>query len=322
MIKIKFFLLSFVLAGSQFPSSASEILATFNEKIIAGDTNALQSIIETNSKYIDNPAAEQYRNKGLLLAVQEGHSSIVELLLKNANVDIAVNNNEAIRLASAKGNINIVRNLLNHPQVDPGALDDEAIIKAARKGHADVVRLLLAHPRVKSSARNYLAVFTAIRKNHADIVKLLINNERYIPTSAGFFLIEQAAQFGNADLVQFFLNHQSLKRVVFTLFYSDKLESIKAAVEAGYIFDQPTLDFFLQHYRSYGNEDIIKYLESLKKLPTKPLVPMTEQCAICLSDENLFKGYMTSCNHQFHAECLQQWISKHNTCPMCRSSII
>jgi len=238
---------------------------------------------------------------------------------------LALKNNEAIRLASATGNADIVRMLLTRREVNPGAMDSEALMEATKRGHSDVVRLLLAHPKVKSSARNYLAVFTAIRNNHEDIVKLIINNERDIPSRVGLQIIERATNFRNIELVQFLLNHQSFKGVMYSIFHSDNLPTIKAAVEAGYKIDQSTLDIFLQHARSNGNDDIVEYLESLKeipKLPEQPLTVMTKQCIICLSDENILQGYMTACNHQFHAECLQQWIAKHNSCPMCRSSII
>jgi hypothetical protein len=320
-----FILFKFFLAGSQLPTSSSTILATFHKTVIAGDINALQSLIVTNSKYVKSPSAEWYRNRGLILAVQNRHASVVEILLKHGNVNAAVYNNEVIRLASANGDLDIVKLLLAAPEVDPGAMENEAIVKAAKNGHTEVVRLLLEHPNVKSSARNYLALFTAIRKNHADIVKLLISNERYIPTSVGLSIIKVAAQFENSDLVRYLLNHPSLKIVMHFIFYSDDLLPIKAVVQAGYIVDQQTLDVFLQHYRSNGNEDIVEYLETLKetpKLPERPLIAMTEQCAICLSDENLLEGFMTLCNHQFHVECLQKWITRHNSCPMCRSSII
>lgn len=42
------------------------------------------------------------------------------------------------------------------------------------------------------------------------------------------------------------------------------------------------------------------------------------ECAICLDDveDNSLK---TKCNHLFHKGCIQDWIKKHNNCPMCRA---
>jgi hypothetical protein len=279
---------------------------------------------------IDSPFAKRDRNEGLLMAVRKGHTPIVELLLEKANVDATVNNNEAIRLASTNGNVDIVRMLLSHPEVDPGDMDNEALFEATRKGYIDVVRLLLAHPNVKNSARSNRAVLLASDLNHSDIVKLFVNirrraNPTPVYSEIDSFILERAAQFGNVDLVRFLISRISFNRIVQLIFYTGNLVSIRTLVEAGVKIDQDTLEIILRRARLRRNVDIIEYLESLKekpKLPAQPLVVMTEQCAICLSDENLLKGYMTSCNHQFHAECLQQWIAKHNTCPMCRSSIL
>ena len=320
-----FLLLSFVLAGSHFPSTSSKILATFNEKISSGDASALHSILDTNPKFIKNPFAKPYRNDGFLVAVQRGHTSVVELLLKHANINAAANNNVAIRVASMAGDTDIVRMLLRRPEVNPGAMDNGALITATRNGHTEVVRLLLAHPNVKLSARHYLPVLIASDMNHADIVKLLVQDGRNFPTSIGLHILEKAAQFGNVDLVRFLMGYPYFGYMAHLVVIGDDLSAIRTLVEAGYKIDQETLERTLNYARIRGNNEIIEYLESLNEnsIPRmKPLITMTEQCGICLSDENLLKGYMTSCNHQFHAECLQQWISKHNSCPICRSSIL
>lgn len=47
---------------------------------------------------------------------------------------------------------------------------------------------------------------------------------------------------------------------------------------------------------------------------------MTTNCPICL--ESLDKIYTTSCNHEFHEDCINQWLETTNTCPMCRHILI
>lgn len=44
-----------------------------------------------------------------------------------------------------------------------------------------------------------------------------------------------------------------------------------------------------------------------------------DTCAICL--ESFTINDMVSvmkCNHNFHAECLEEWLTKHRSCPLCR----
>jgi hypothetical protein len=184
---------------------------------------------------------------------------------------------------------------------------------------------LLEHPKVDPAIGGDHASFWASSMNHGEIVKLLINDQRAYPSIVKLFTIEQAAHYGDVDLVRFLLSYPSINRVSRFAFITGHLVSIKTMVEAGYQFDEETLKRTLGRVRSSGNEDIVEYLESLRnprKLPARDPIIMTEQCAICLSHENLLEGFMTLCNHQFHVECLQKWITRHNSCPMCRSSIV
>ena len=47
------------------------------------------------------------------------------------------------------------------------------------------------------------------------------------------------------------------------------------------------------------------------------------QCAICHSDFvlNDIVRKINSCNHFFHATCIEQWFASNNTCPVCRIRI-
>lgn len=44
------------------------------------------------------------------------------------------------------------------------------------------------------------------------------------------------------------------------------------------------------------------------------------ECSICLEciDDEKTK---TTCGHYFHKSCLNTWLQKHNTCPVCRTQI-
>jgi hypothetical protein len=46
-------------------------------------------------------------------------------------------------------------------------------------------------------------------------------------------------------------------------------------------------------------------------------------CSICLEDIKTWKRkFTTSCQHSFHLQCINQWKILHNTCPLCRQTII
>ncbi|KAG8377972.1 hypothetical protein BUALT_Bualt08G0089400 [Buddleja alternifolia] len=63
-------------------------------------------------------------------------------------------------------------------------------------------------------------------------------------------------------------------------------------------------------------------LEKLPKVTGKELVLGTD-CAVCLDEiENEQPARMVpGCNHGFHLECADAWLSKNSICPVCRSKI-
>ncbi|KAK7834693.1 ring-h2 finger protein atl79 [Quercus suber] len=48
------------------------------------------------------------------------------------------------------------------------------------------------------------------------------------------------------------------------------------------------------------------------------------ECAICLSEFVEGEGIrvLGRCNHGFHVNCIQQWLSSHTSCPTCRRSCL
>ena len=50
----------------------------------------------------------------------------------------------------------------------------------------------------------------------------------------------------------------------------------------------------------------------------------TELCAICQNnlEENDIIRTLNRCNHIFHLNCIDRWLSEHNTCPTCRNDLL
>ena len=42
-------------------------------------------------------------------------------------------------------------------------------------------------------------------------------------------------------------------------------------------------------------------------------------CAICLNNNGTF--IKTVCNHEFHEDCLNEWIKYKENCPICRQNL-
>ena len=48
-----------------------------------------------------------------------------------------------------------------------------------------------------------------------------------------------------------------------------------------------------------------------------------KECTICLEDFNENEIlYELICKHHYHKDCIDDWLSKKNTCPLCRLNLI
>ncbi|CAN1127395.1 E3 ubiquitin-protein ligase ATL23 [Linum perenne] len=63
-------------------------------------------------------------------------------------------------------------------------------------------------------------------------------------------------------------------------------------------------------------------LEKLPKVTGKELV-MGNECAVCLDEIEAEDParMIPVCNHGYHLECADKWLSKHPFCPVCRRKI-
>ncbi|EXB81512.1 E3 ubiquitin-protein ligase ATL23 [Morus notabilis] len=63
-------------------------------------------------------------------------------------------------------------------------------------------------------------------------------------------------------------------------------------------------------------------LEKLPKITGRELV-MGSECAVCLDEieEEQPARLIPGCNHGFHLECADTWLSKHSVCPICRAKL-
>ncbi|KAH7437267.1 hypothetical protein KP509_05G063000 [Ceratopteris richardii] len=48
------------------------------------------------------------------------------------------------------------------------------------------------------------------------------------------------------------------------------------------------------------------------------------RCAVCLSDyqRNEKLQQLPPCKHSFHVSCIDEWLAKNTTCPICRTSLL
>jgi hypothetical protein len=80
-------------------------------------------------------------------------------------------------------------------------------------------------------------------------------------------------------------------------------------------------DFDLDHFNyCYEIDNKINKSEKIKK-DDKILL---EQCFICMEEYKLnqFKRLLPNCKHYFHKKCIDKWLKKKASCPICRDDLL
>ncbi|KAI8903736.1 ankyrin repeat-containing domain protein [Gorgonomyces haynaldii] len=130
-------------------------------------------------------------NLALIAACQNGHESMVDLLLE-ANADPTASNHYPFIAACTNGYLTIVKRLLQDNRVNPAAQSDFSFIIACEKGLIDIVRLLIQDPRVSPHAVNDYGIRGAAENGHFDIVKILIQDPRVNPHVQNSYVLRRA----------------------------------------------------------------------------------------------------------------------------------
>jgi len=165
-----------------------------------GETETVEMLLE---KGADVNEADIDGMTALMMASENGHKDVVEILLKEEGINVNLWNNEgetALILASEYGHTEIVKMLLNagaHVNMveedDENMMDVEededqdaktALMMASEFGHTEIVKILLkAGADVNAVANDgYDTAFTlANKRGHDNIVELLIRKGATIP---------------------------------------------------------------------------------------------------------------------------------------------
>ena len=53
-----------------------------------------------------------------------------------------------------------------------------------------------------------------------------------------------------------------------------------------------------------------------------PTSPKKNDCPICMETIDSATAYWTTCKHAFHKECIESWMKRSSTCPLCRTRIM
>lgn len=181
------------------------------------NTQALDVVLKKNAPI--NRQRDENGNTPLLLAAANGHLSMVQNLIENANVSLITKNNfgsTALLLAAANGHIPVVQYLLENTDskiTEKNYYGDTALLLAAAYGHIPMTVYLLENTDAKITEQNQngsTPLLAAAAYGHVPMVKYLLENtashisER---SHSGYTALLIAASYGHIALLKYLLEH-------------------------------------------------------------------------------------------------------------------
>ncbi|KAF3619604.1 hypothetical protein FXO38_32826 [Capsicum annuum] len=66
----------------------------------------------------------------------------------------------------------------------------------------------------------------------------------------------------------------------------------------------------------------VSFTQIVREMSTVEVVGSTV-CTVCMEGfESTVGAKQVACGHEFHSHCLTNWLSLHNSCPLCRFQVI
>ena len=171
----------------------------------------------TQNVWADQP--DESPRTSLSIAANKGHKGVVQLLLKQDDVDVNYKDfwgNTPLTLAALGGHKAVAEVLTNWKDTDlnsENCAGNTPLSVAARQGHDEIVRILLTRG-VKMDSKNgreQTPLHQATIKGHCRVVKLLLQHNANIE-ARDFFKrtpLWQAAYRGHYDVVKLLLQHNA-----------------------------------------------------------------------------------------------------------------
>jgi len=207
-------------------------------------------------------------NEVFIKAAYYDNIEVIQLLLKNKNIDVFKIKNDVIKAAVENDSLNVVKFLLKNKIIDLDDLLDYSILELAVKNNSlDLIKYLLRLESTEIDDILHPMLEMAIDNQNIGIVNLILKDKRIKKTNIdGSDLLDMAAVTNNTELVKLLLDNSKISNAVaaalFTAIKNNNFEMFKLLVDKGGIFGNTSLNDVV----SDGNLKMLKYILKNKKV--------------------------------------------------------
>jgi len=190
--------------------------------------------------------------------------SLIEL-----GIDPSQNDDDALIVAAKKGYVDIVEILLRDPDVNPNAMGGLPLIEASRNGHIETVLLITNHPKFDKKFGK--AMNAAVRGHNIDVVEYLLDvSGRRLSDSQKLELLALAvrendlglAKKASSGLGTSSFNSNYLRRFLGIGIENNNLEMVQLLLPLVSNITEKQAERFLDIAMKNGNVEIVKLLAS------------------------------------------------------------
>lgn len=277
-----------------------------------GNHVRLQQLLDrpSNRALIDKLNARQFDISLLMIAAMHENTSVTEVLLdQGADINIVNPEHGLTPLMMVAGHNLPMVTLLLERGADPNMLDPEG----------------------------YTALKFAAEGNRPDIMIELIRRGARVDLPGQVNLLGQVALMGRMKVIMILLHHgvdinerldehddTALIRSVFGKCYYtvDLLLRLGADVNARDDEGRTALQYAISNHHPEMRDLLIQHGAIIREGSTTNHYTtecLNDICNICLNPfEDDAETTVLSCIHNFHPECIEEWLGQNDTCPTCR----
>ena len=178
------------------------------------------------------------RNYALQIACANGHERTVRRLLHDGRVDAGDHKAAALyAVAQSSGSVRILKALLRHPSLRPlGYMDSAwALVRACENGHLVIVRHFVEVVGADPAAFYNSSIIAAATHGHVSVVNYLLGLPRVDAMDCDHFALKRAVKYHHYVVVQALLEHPA---VASTAPYSTLLEMAQSDERMVSLIDQ------------------------------------------------------------------------------------